>query len=137
MFVTQIERGEGLAPVTSCEGLGVPIYFYLEVVWYFASATGVVLFLYGTYLSGTVYGGIIAILSFFYNHTECTRVQWTPPLRESFAYPALLYQMYKVTVIIDKYQTKAGKEQLAWREILINGRYIVSQVTANLLISTE
>ncbi|KAI1729167.1 q-cell neuroblast polarization domain-containing protein [Ditylenchus destructor] len=74
----KVNRGNGLPPVESCDGIGsvLPSIFLLGVV-----------------ISDTYLGGILAAASFLFNHGEATRVQWTPPLRESFAYPIFIFQM--------------------------------------------
>ncbi|KAL4222659.1 hypothetical protein ACF0H5_018701 [Mactra antiquata] len=95
-----VNRGEGLSPVQSCEGLGEPSYFYVEPVFFLNGLMMSVFFLFGTYLSGSMFGGILTVASFFFNHGEATRVQWTPPLRESFAYPFLVAQMFFVTLLL-------------------------------------
>ncbi|XP_004560231.2 dpy-19-like 1, like isoform X3 [Maylandia zebra] len=95
-----INRGEGLTPVDSCEGMGDPAYFYVACVFLLNGMMMSIFFMYGSYLSGSRLGGVITTLCFFFNHGESTRVMWTPPLRESFAYPFLVLQMLLLTYIL-------------------------------------
>ncbi|KAI1242932.1 hypothetical protein IHE44_0000493 [Lamprotornis superbus] len=95
-----VNRGKGLSPVESCEGLGDPASFYVAVIFLLNGFMMSLFFIYGTYLSGSHLGGLVTVLCFFFNHGECTRVMWTPPLRESFSYPFLVMQMLLLTYIL-------------------------------------
>ena len=103
-----IGRGEGYADVESCEGLGDPPFFYLEGVWLSAAGVVAMMFLMGSHLGDGVLGGLLTVMGFLYNHGECTRVQWTPPLRESFAYPMSLVQMYALTLLLQQRSSNSG-----------------------------
>ncbi|XP_027520822.1 probable C-mannosyltransferase DPY19L1 [Corapipo altera] len=95
-----VNRGKGLSPVESCEGLGDPASFYVAVIFLLNGLMMSLFFIYGTYLSGSRLGGLVTVTCFFFNHGECTRVMWTPPLRESFSYPFLVLQMLLLTYIL-------------------------------------
>ncbi|KAM6410405.1 LOW QUALITY PROTEIN: protein C-mannosyl-transferase DPY19L1 [Pluvialis apricaria] len=95
-----VNRGKGLSPVESCEGLGDPASFYVAVIFLLNGLMMSLFFIYGTYLSGSRLGGLVTVMCFFFNHGECTRVMWTPPLRESFSYPFLVLQMLLLTYIL-------------------------------------
>ncbi|XP_052754448.1 probable C-mannosyltransferase DPY19L1 [Galleria mellonella] len=93
-----VDRGEGLAPVESCVGIGQPIIFYLEAIWWLAGLTVAGLFLHATALSESILGGGVAVAQYFANHGECTRVQWAPNERENMAAPLLLLQAWLVSL---------------------------------------
>lgn len=92
-----INRGE-LPPVPSCEGIGDQHYFYITNIFFLNGIMLSVFFMYGWYLAGqSIWGGILCVTFIFFNHGECTRVMWTPPLRESYAMPFLILEMLLVT----------------------------------------
>ncbi|XP_063964392.1 protein C-mannosyl-transferase DPY19L1-like isoform X1 [Lytechinus pictus] len=95
-----VNRGRGLSPVLNCEGMGDPAYFYVNWIFIENGFLMSLLFVFATYLSESILGGLITVATFFFNHGECTRVQWTPPLRESFAYPIFVLQMFLVTHVL-------------------------------------
>uniref|UniRef100_A0A669PD83 Dpy-19 like C-mannosyltransferase 1 n=1 Tax=Phasianus colchicus TaxID=9054 RepID=A0A669PD83_PHACC len=95
-----VNRGKDLSPVESCEGWGDPASFYVAVIFLLNGLMMSLFFIYGTYLSGSRLGGLITVMCYFFNHGECTRVMWTPPLRESFSYPFLVLQMLLLTYIL-------------------------------------
>ncbi|XP_048003791.1 probable C-mannosyltransferase DPY19L1 [Leguminivora glycinivorella] len=88
-----VYRGDDVDPVQSCVGLGEPMLFYLEAVWYLAGFLVVALFFSAYSLSNSVLGGLLAVAQYFANHAECTRVQWAPNERENMAAPLLILQM--------------------------------------------
>ncbi|VDM93323.1 unnamed protein product, partial [Onchocerca ochengi] len=96
----QVNRGDVLPPVVSCEGIGNEHYFYVTMVFALASTVAATIFLFGVLLSDTILGGLVAVCCFFFNHGQATRVQWTPPLRESFGYPVFLAQIFVVTYVL-------------------------------------
>ncbi|XP_043921026.1 probable C-mannosyltransferase DPY19L1 [Protopterus annectens] len=95
-----VHRGHGLSPVLSCEGLGDPACFYVSLIFILNGCMMSLFFIFGTYLSGSRLGGLVTVACFFFNHGECTRVMWTPPLRESFSYPFLILQMMLLISIL-------------------------------------
>uniref|UniRef100_A0A914HAL2 Large ribosomal subunit protein uL14 n=1 Tax=Globodera rostochiensis TaxID=31243 RepID=A0A914HAL2_GLORO len=80
----RVNRGADLSPIESCEGLGNSHYFYVRSVLPRRGYTG----------------GLMAASAFIFNQGEATRVQWTPPLRESFAYPMFVAQIVLLTHIL-------------------------------------
>jgi len=72
----RVERGQTMSPVLSCEGHKEPTYFYVTSVFILNGLLFGVLFLFGTYLSKSMLGGIITSLAYLFNHGEATRVMW-------------------------------------------------------------
>ncbi|KAJ8783140.1 hypothetical protein J1605_009748 [Eschrichtius robustus] len=105
-----VTRGEGLSPIESCEGkIGRSCLLLCCCNFYFKwTNDGIILHIWHIFKlhflilfsSGSRLGGLVTVLCFFFNHGECTRVMWTPPLRESFSYPFLVLQMLLVTHIL-------------------------------------
>lgn len=89
-----------LPPVESCSGLGDPATFYITSVYLWNGLSGFALPLLATMVSDSLLGTVLSCMCYFFNYNEATRIQWTPPLRESFAYPLLLLQMALTTHLL-------------------------------------
>ncbi|EDO33159.1 predicted protein [Nematostella vectensis] len=117
-----VNRGYGLPPVQSCEGLGELSFFYVYSIFFLTGLMMACFFILCFYLSGSILGGVLGTLCYFFNHGEATRVMWTPPLRESFSYPYLVAQLLVVTFTL-------RSVKVTWRHITL-----VSMTTALFMI---
>lgn len=72
----RVDRGQTMSPILSCEGDKEPTYFYVTSVFILNGLLLGFLFLLATYLSKSMFGGIIAASAYVYNHGEATRVMW-------------------------------------------------------------
>lgn len=102
-----VNRGDGKSQVHSCEGWGDEHYFYVNLVFLlngFVLVGGI--FYLSTSVSKSYLGGIVSVVMYFFNHGECTRCMWTPPLREQWSFPFLPMQIYMVTKILATEKTR-------------------------------
>ncbi|UJR24957.1 hypothetical protein I4U23_006321 [Adineta vaga] len=100
----RVDRGENISPILSCEGHKEPTYFYVTSVFILNGCLLGLLFLFATYLSKSILGGILTVLAYMFNHGEATRVMWTPPLRENFSFPFHILQLYAITYVLQQQQ---------------------------------
>ena len=56
----KINRGQGYAPIMSCEGIGDDHYFYVTPVWWLSGLLMSGVFLYGAHVSESLLGGTIS-----------------------------------------------------------------------------
>jgi len=103
-----INRGYGQEPVRSCIGLGDETYYYLTCVFVLGGVQMGILFMLCRHVSDSIMGGVLGVSCFLFNHGECTRVQWTPPLRENFSFPFLLLQILLVSRSLQKAELQRG-----------------------------
>uniref|UniRef100_T1JAJ8 C-mannosyltransferase DPY19L1 n=1 Tax=Strigamia maritima TaxID=126957 RepID=T1JAJ8_STRMM len=68
-----------------------------------------------------------------FSGVTCTRVQWTPPLRESFGYPAFLMQMFLVSKILQNNVTTYKYIQMS----LITSIFIIFWQFAPFALTTQ
>ena len=134
-----VNRGEGLEPVQSCEGAQDPPNFYIQCVWVMAGLTTSLLFLLGLLLSSSIIGGLLPVFCFFYNHSESTRVMWTPPLRESFAFPVCLAQVENEEAAVANYLLQVLAVSLALRSARPGWKHLlsISLTTTTFIISWQ
>lgn len=101
----QVERGDNMPPVESCVGYSEPIYFYVKSVFILNGLSMAFLFTLCFLINKqSISSGLIGCLCYFYNHSESTRVMWTPALRESFSFPFHILQMVFLTQVLQMNQ---------------------------------
>jgi C-mannosyltransferase DPY19L len=97
----QVDRGDDVPPVISCEGHLEPIYFYSRSVFVLHGLSMAFFFVLCWLLNGrSLMAGLVGAMCYMFNHGECTRVMWTPALRESFSYPFHVLQMCALSVFV-------------------------------------
>ncbi|XP_071515265.1 protein C-mannosyl-transferase DPY19L3-like [Panulirus ornatus] len=81
-----------------------PSIFYVSSVFGLHGVFVAVLYITAWYLSDSVLAGAIAVILFIVHRIDTTRVNYTVPLRESFAIPLLFLQLFLLCTFIKSYK---------------------------------
>ncbi|XP_033096192.1 probable C-mannosyltransferase DPY19L3 isoform X2 [Anneissia japonica] len=74
-----------------------PIFFYINAVFALHGVYIIALYVMAWLLSGSWLSGVLAAALYIFNKDDTTRVEYTIPLRESFALPFMSLQMMFIT----------------------------------------
>ncbi|XP_055384848.1 C-mannosyltransferase dpy-19 homolog [Condylostylus longicornis] len=85
-----------------CDGIGEPFYFYLEFLWAMGGFTVFFLYMYGSFLSENIFGGIYAVVLYIIFHKNASKIYERPVARENFAFPFIFWQMFYLSLCIEK-----------------------------------
>ncbi|XP_055844031.1 C-mannosyltransferase dpy-19 homolog [Episyrphus balteatus] len=118
-------------PVITCDGLGEPFHFYLEFVWMFGGFTVFLIYMYASFLSENLLGGIYAVASYIIFHKNVSKIYDRPVARENFAFPLIFWQMFYLCICINKASKSKKPNQHYFNPIMIIKLTILT--TASLL----
>ncbi|XP_062510645.1 probable C-mannosyltransferase DPY19L3 isoform X1 [Corticium candelabrum] len=77
-----------------------PIYFYIDAVFSLHGIYMVAVYCTAWLLSGSWISGLLSVTFFAFNRRDMTRIDFTVPLRENWAYPFLFLQLFFVTLYV-------------------------------------
>lgn len=97
--------------VVNCAGLDEPFRFYLEFVWMFGGFTVFLIYMYATFLSENLLGGVYAVASYVIFHKNVSKIYDRPVARENFAFPLIFWQMFYLCICIDKASKRKKHDQ--------------------------
>ncbi|XP_064092543.1 probable C-mannosyltransferase DPY19L3 isoform X1 [Macrobrachium nipponense] len=86
-----------------------PILFYVTNVFRLHGLYLAALFMTSWYLSSSCLGGVITALLYFVHRVDTTRVNYTVPLRESFAVPLLFIQLLLLCTLLKSHKWQVVK----------------------------
>ncbi|XP_068024763.1 protein C-mannosyl-transferase DPY19L1 isoform X2 [Melanerpes formicivorus] len=114
-----VNRGKGLSPVESCEGLGDPASFYVAVIFLLNGFMMSLFFIYGTYLSGSRLGGLVTVMCFFFNHGEvsllvCFVLMFGNSMLLTSYYAASLVVIWGILELSPKLLKRSRRELYLW-----------------------
>ncbi|XP_055911172.1 C-mannosyltransferase dpy-19 homolog [Eupeodes corollae] len=105
--------------VINCDGFGEPFHFYLEFVWMFGGFTVFLIYMYASFLSENLLGGVYAVASYVIFHKNVSKIYDRPVARENFAFPLIFWQMFYLCICIDKASKSKKTDQHYFNPIMI------------------
>lgn len=101
-----------------CDGVGEPFNFYLGFVWASGGLTVFFIYMYGSFLSENLFGGLYAVVLYIIFHKNAAKIYERPISRENFAFPFIFWQIFYLSVCF-QHAARYDYVKLRYRIIMI------------------